>query len=269
MAELGGLLLALDPGHGGSDRGLGTTGGLTEASWTLRVTELLRERCEALGATVIMTRTDDTFVPQLLRTALIHEIRPDIVISLHLGESLSQSTGTVRIGYRWWQTKTARPLRGHLLYALERALPLQPERSTHTHTRSTLCRVPLTPVHTSLIAITAFPPETSLEANTCEPPLWADALAEGLQLYCRNRSGNRRVGESITMEPSVAPIHPPEAGGATATSTEKPTPSPLPLMPGVRMPLAGAPPRIPVNYYPTSNAPTETATRSGKQRRHI
>ena len=225
------------------------------------MTELLRERCEALGATVAMTRTEDTFVPQLLRRALIYEIRPDIAISLHLGEPLSQSTGTVRIGYHWWQAQSGGPLRQHLLYAVERALPLQPERSSRLH--ATRCRIPSAPVRTRLIGITACPSGTSLETDTFEPALWADALTEGLRLYCRNQPAARRMVGTTTVEASIAPVHPPSPVAAVTTPTARPTPSPLPLIPGVRMPLAGAPLRVPMNYHPTSNAPTENTTRIG------
>ncbi len=261
MPELTGLHLILDPGHGGGDRGFTDSGGLTEAPWTLRVTELLRERCEALGATVAMTRTEDTFVPQLLRRALIYEIRPDIAISLHLGEAPSQGTGTVSIGYRWWQAKSAGPLRQHLLYAVERALPFQPERSSRLH--ATRCRIPSAPVRTRLIGITACPPGTSLETDTFEPALWADALTEGLRLYCRNQPAARSMVGTTTVEASVAAVHPPSPVAAVATPTARSTPSPLPLIPGVRMPLAGAPVRVALNYHPPSSSPMERTDRIG------
>lgn len=55
---LHGVVVAVDPGHGGADGGV-THAGVKEKDVNLAVALLLRDRLEALGARVVMTREDD------------------------------------------------------------------------------------------------------------------------------------------------------------------------------------------------------------------
>lgn len=55
---LEGVVVAVDPGHGGEDGGV-THGGVKEKDINLAVALLLRDRLESLGARVIMTRESD------------------------------------------------------------------------------------------------------------------------------------------------------------------------------------------------------------------
>lgn len=55
---LHGVVVAVDPGHGGEDGGV-THAGVKEKDVNLAVALLLRDRLEALGARVVMTREDD------------------------------------------------------------------------------------------------------------------------------------------------------------------------------------------------------------------
>lgn len=57
-----GRKIAIDPGHGGSDSGAIGPTGIMEKSVTLRVSRELKRLLEAEGATVILTRTEDTEV---------------------------------------------------------------------------------------------------------------------------------------------------------------------------------------------------------------
>ncbi|MBQ3077992.1 MAG: N-acetylmuramoyl-L-alanine amidase [Clostridia bacterium] len=84
---LAGKTILLDPGHGGGDPGatgpLGSLGD-TEDDLSLRVGLKLRDKLEALGAAVIMTREDgDTVISLAERAALIRSARPIMAISLH------------------------------------------------------------------------------------------------------------------------------------------------------------------------------------------
>jgi len=77
--------VVLDPGHGGHDTGARGPTGLMEKdvvldlAWRLR--RLLQER---LGLRVLMTRTEDVFVPLQERTAIANRAKADFFISIHV-----------------------------------------------------------------------------------------------------------------------------------------------------------------------------------------
>ncbi len=80
--------IVLDAGHGGHDCGTVGPGGVQEKDIvldvTLRLGKLLRRR---LGADVIYTRGDDTFIPLETRTAIANKSRADLFISIHANSS--------------------------------------------------------------------------------------------------------------------------------------------------------------------------------------
>jgi N-acetylmuramoyl-L-alanine amidase len=79
------LTVVLDPGHGGQDTGAIGPSGLKEKEvvldLALRLRRLLTER---LGIRVVMTRTEDVFVPLHERAAIANRAKADFFISLHV-----------------------------------------------------------------------------------------------------------------------------------------------------------------------------------------
>ena len=84
--HLKGFKICLDPGHGGQghvpDYKRGPTG-VREAEVNLQVAFHLREMLQAVGATVIMTRVDDSYVSLPMRSQISNENGADFFISLH------------------------------------------------------------------------------------------------------------------------------------------------------------------------------------------
>ena len=84
--HLKGFKICLDPGHGGQghvpDYKRGPTG-VREAEVNLRVAFHLREMLQQIGATVIMTRDDDSYVSLPMRSQIANENGADFFISLH------------------------------------------------------------------------------------------------------------------------------------------------------------------------------------------
>ena len=80
--------VVIDPGHGGQDQGTSGPKGLLEKDLVLdvakRVGKLIEER---MGAEVIYTRNDDTFIPLEGRTALANEKKADLFLSIHANSS--------------------------------------------------------------------------------------------------------------------------------------------------------------------------------------
>jgi N-acetylmuramoyl-L-alanine amidase len=80
--------VVIDPGHGGHDNGTEGPKGLLEKDLVLDVAQRLGRMVEdRMGAEVIYTRTDDTFVPLEGRTALANEKKADLFLSIHANSS--------------------------------------------------------------------------------------------------------------------------------------------------------------------------------------
>ncbi|MBI4831689.1 MAG: N-acetylmuramoyl-L-alanine amidase [Candidatus Lindowbacteria bacterium] len=87
--------VVIDPGHGGKDYGARGRGGLTEKDVALNVALKLKERIEAAGLKVVLTRTDDLFVPLRERTSIANHAKngapADLFISIHANSHTSPS----------------------------------------------------------------------------------------------------------------------------------------------------------------------------------
>jgi N-acetylmuramoyl-L-alanine amidase len=80
--------VVIDPGHGGHDQGTAGPHGLLEKDLVLDVAQRLGALIEErMGAEVIYTRSDDTFLPLQARTALANEKKADLFLSIHANSS--------------------------------------------------------------------------------------------------------------------------------------------------------------------------------------
>jgi N-acetylmuramoyl-L-alanine amidase len=80
--------IVIDPGHGGHDTGTIGPNGLEEKDLVLEVGRRLGKMLETrLGAEVVYTRKDDTFIPLETRTAIANQQRADLFISIHANSS--------------------------------------------------------------------------------------------------------------------------------------------------------------------------------------
>jgi len=80
--------IVIDPGHGGHDTGTIGPGGLEEKDLVLDVGRRLGKLLESrLGAEVVYTRKDDTFIPLETRTAVANQARADLFVSIHANSS--------------------------------------------------------------------------------------------------------------------------------------------------------------------------------------
>jgi N-acetylmuramoyl-L-alanine amidase len=92
--------IVVDAGHGGHDTGTLGPGGIQEKEIVLdvalRLGKLLRQR---LGADVIYTRDDDTFIPLEQRTAIANKAQADLFISVHANSSSDPTARGVETYY--------------------------------------------------------------------------------------------------------------------------------------------------------------------------
>ncbi len=86
-------LVALDPGHGGIDTGTKGPNGEMEKNIVLDFAGRLRERIEKTGKyRVLMTRTDDTFIPLGERVHMARNAGATLLVSIH-ADSLPKKEG--------------------------------------------------------------------------------------------------------------------------------------------------------------------------------
>ena len=92
--------IVIDAGHGGHDSGTIGVDGLQEKDVVLdvalRLGKLLHER---LGAEIIYTRSDDTFIPLETRTAIANKAQADLFLSIHANSSRDSSARGVETYY--------------------------------------------------------------------------------------------------------------------------------------------------------------------------
>jgi N-acetylmuramoyl-L-alanine amidase len=92
--------VVIDAGHGGKDTGTIGRNGLLEKDLVLdvalRLGNLIRQK---LGAEVVYTRADDTFVPLGERTAIANRAKADLFISIHANSSPDPSATGVETYY--------------------------------------------------------------------------------------------------------------------------------------------------------------------------
>jgi N-acetylmuramoyl-L-alanine amidase len=80
--------IVIDPGHGGHDEGTQGPKGLLEKDLVLDVSLRLGKMIEEkMGAEVIYTRSDDTFIPLEGRTAMANDKKADLFLSIHANSS--------------------------------------------------------------------------------------------------------------------------------------------------------------------------------------
>ncbi len=92
--------IVIDAGHGGHDSGTIGADGIEEKDVVLdvalRLGKLLHQR---MGAEIVYTRADDTFIPLETRTAIANKAQADLFISVHANSSPDASARGVEVYY--------------------------------------------------------------------------------------------------------------------------------------------------------------------------
>ena len=91
-------VVAIDPGHGGNEPGARGADGTIEKAITLNLAQILTTELQR-EYRVVQTRTDDTRVSVVERTALANHHKADVLISLHTGASFARSTSGFIVYY--------------------------------------------------------------------------------------------------------------------------------------------------------------------------
>ena len=92
--------IVIDPGHGGHDTGTIGPDGLLEKDLVVDVGRRLGRLLESrLGAEVVYTRKDDTFIPLETRTAIANQDQADLFVSIHANSSRDPNARGVETYY--------------------------------------------------------------------------------------------------------------------------------------------------------------------------
>ena len=92
---LKGKTIVLDPGHGGKDKGTTSIAGTPEKSLNLPTVEVVKQKLEAAGAQVILTRTNDMYIPLEQRANVANQNHADAFISFHYNWSNNPSVNGI------------------------------------------------------------------------------------------------------------------------------------------------------------------------------
>lgn len=122
---LAGTTILVDPGHGGEELGARGPDGTPEKDVNLTVSLLLKAALEARGATVVMTRMDDTTSGPNDRANQINQVQPTLALSIHYNAlpDAGDAINTAGIGAFWFHTQAhdlAQFLHDYLVTQLDR-----------------------------------------------------------------------------------------------------------------------------------------------------
>jgi N-acetylmuramoyl-L-alanine amidase len=103
ISNINKLRIAIDPGHGGDNNGAdGVTSHVLEKEYTLLIARQLEKTLKAAGVkNIFMTRTKDTTLSMVERTAMLAQYAPDLLVSIHLNSSGNDTVRGVSTYYRY------------------------------------------------------------------------------------------------------------------------------------------------------------------------
>lgn len=113
---LRGVTIVVDAGHGGHDSGAPGARSL-EKNHNLDLARRLRTNLESRGATVLMTRDGDYFIPLQGRVDFANSHHADIFFSIHIDSFLRTSSGTTTHFYTAQSLPLAREVQAELARA--------------------------------------------------------------------------------------------------------------------------------------------------------
>jgi N-acetylmuramoyl-L-alanine amidase len=108
--SIAGKIVIVDAGHGGKDTGAPGRPGIYEKNFALAIAKQVRDALIAAGATPIMTRSDDTFIPLDARSQLGIDAHADYFISIHCDSSGVQNSHSGDMVYYHGDDPTCRAL---------------------------------------------------------------------------------------------------------------------------------------------------------------
>lgn len=194
-AEQKGNVIVLDPGHGGSDPGMIGIDGLEEKGINLSVSLLLREKLEAKGYTVVLTRESDQGLyddsaqnkkaqDMQRRIALIDETAPVLTVSIHQNSYHDPSVKGPQVFY-YETSGEGKELAADLQESLNTTLEVERPREIKGNTIYYLLKRSKGVLVIAECGFLTNPDEADLLQTEEYQEKVADALTDGIVTYLR------------------------------------------------------------------------------------
>lgn len=194
-AEQKGNVIVLDPGHGGSDPGMIGIDGLEEKGINLSVSLLLREKLEAKGYTVVLTRESDQGLyddsvqnkkaqDMQRRIALIDETAPVLTVSIHQNSYHDPSVKGPQVFY-YETSGEGKELAADLQESLNTTLEVERPREIKGNTSYYLLKRSKGVLVIAECGFLTNPDEADLLQTEEYQEKVADALTDGIVTYLR------------------------------------------------------------------------------------
>ncbi len=90
--------IVIDPGHGGSDPGA-MRENVQEKNLTLDIAKLVVSNLKEQGASVYITRNDDSFISLSDRVTFSNNLKPDLFVSIHINASENEEVNGIETHY--------------------------------------------------------------------------------------------------------------------------------------------------------------------------
>lgn len=199
-ADLTGVTVMLDVGHGGID--IGAAGhdyygvGWTESERNLVLSQAILERLESIGATVLTNRTDmEEMVTQRERIQYLIEQAPDYCLCIHHNSSEDHGREGYETGYF---TSFSQAAADHIQRETEKTGLYRDYRQIWFYyyvSRQTACPIVLTEN-----GFMTHPYDVTRMLNEETIAIKADAMVQGIVNYFLERSGYDLPGEDLPAE---------------------------------------------------------------------
>ena len=187
-ATLSGYKIMLDPGHGGKDPGaicISTSPANMkyEKQINLALAFKVKERLESRGATVMMTRTDDSTVEVNDRRKMIYNKKPDLAISIHCDASKNSSAfGTSTFYYYPQSYPLANALQKQIVACYSNSIRPTNDRKSN-YSRFMITRVEICPAILVEYGFISNLEECRLLQDNLNQDKLADATVQGIVNY--------------------------------------------------------------------------------------
>lgn len=95
------IKIVIDAGHGGEDFGCHSQSGtkLHEKHLTLTLANMVERYLNYQGYTIVMTRTDDTFIPLKKRSQIANDDKVDLFVSVHFNSASNKKAEGIEVFY--------------------------------------------------------------------------------------------------------------------------------------------------------------------------
>lgn len=213
--RLAGKLVVIDAGHGAHDAGARGIIGIWEKNVNLAIALALRDRLQSDGVNVLLTRSDDTFVPLGERSYLANRSGADFFISIHADSAGNRSVSGSTIYYHK-QIGSCRALAYTIYERLNglNGIPskgIRSDRVLYTNGLAVLRNSQMVSVLVECGYMTNLGDVTKLRQTATQQRI-ADAIADGLRDYVEGNPDldTKNVNPRPTLPEEMVPPAAPE-----------------------------------------------------------